>query len=175
MTLMVAVDHRAPDNLVENLLRAAAARSGRTGEAVHLLSVVPRERHAGFDPDVSLRDRVDPFSGGLLPLEPPKRTRERYAMTPELRDRQRTALRALANRHLTGVRHQEYVETGNDVAGSIVAAARRLQADSIMVGSPTHGLLHRALHGSVTADLIERAPVPVVVVGRGLISTAARS
>ena len=46
----------------------------------------------------------------------------------------------------------------------ILQEAQKLEADLIVVGSHGHGMLHRALLGSVSAGLIRHADVPVLIV-----------
>ncbi len=53
--------------------------------------------------------------------------------------------------------------TDKDPVASINEAATRHGAELIVVGSDRHSRLHRAL-GTVTTELLQQAPVPVVVV-----------
>ncbi len=46
----------------------------------------------------------------------------------------------------------------------ILEEARKLEADLIVVGSHGHGMLHRALLGSVSSGLLRHATVPVLIV-----------
>jgi nucleotide-binding universal stress UspA family protein len=49
-------------------------------------------------------------------------------------------------------------------AQALLDIARREDADAIVVGKPAHGFLSEHLLGSVAADLVHHASVPVVVV-----------
>lgn len=64
-------------------------------------------------------------------------------------------------KHLIGVRHQVMVVTG-DAAPEIVAAARAMNADLIVMG--THGRhgIARAVLGSVAERVTREAPCPVL-------------
>lgn len=55
----------------------------------------------------------------------------------------------------------EVVDT--DPVTAVCDAATRHRADAIVLGSERHSRLHTAL-GTVTVELLERSPVPVVVV-----------
>jgi nucleotide-binding universal stress UspA family protein len=54
--------------------------------------------------------------------------------------------------------------TGNTVSAMIAAEARAWGADLIVVGSRGYGPIRRALHGSVDADVVRIAKVPVLPV-----------
>jgi nucleotide-binding universal stress UspA family protein len=58
--------------------------------------------------------------------------------------------------------------TGSIVQGdpvkTILSEAKRLDAELIVVGSHGHGLLFDALVGSVSAGLLRRSPLPVLIV-----------
>jgi nucleotide-binding universal stress UspA family protein len=49
-------------------------------------------------------------------------------------------------------------------ATAIVDQARRMQADLVVVGSRGHGTIESMLLGSVSAEVVDRAPAPVLVV-----------
>jgi nucleotide-binding universal stress UspA family protein len=55
------------------------------------------------------------------------------------------------------------VELRGRAATEIVAEAGRWQADMIVIGSRGHGLIERMLLGSVSAEVVDRAPCPVLV------------
>lgn len=52
-------------------------------------------------------------------------------------------------------------------ADKIVAEAEKLNADSIIMGSHGHGLLHHLLVGSVTEGVLRKARCPVTIVPVG--------
>ena len=53
-------------------------------------------------------------------------------------------------------------------ADGILSEARRFRADAIVVGWRGHGAFRRLLIGSVSRDVVERAPGPVLVVRRAV-------
>jgi nucleotide-binding universal stress UspA family protein len=46
----------------------------------------------------------------------------------------------------------------------VLSEAKRLHAELIVVGSHGHGLLYDALLGSVSADILRKSSLPVLVV-----------
>ncbi len=54
-----------------------------------------------------------------------------------------------------------------DPVSALIGAAKRHQADAIVVGSGSHSRLRRML-GVVTDELLERSPVPVIAVPAGV-------
>ena len=64
------------------------------------------------------------------------------------------------------------VRSGQDVAGAIVAAARDLGADLIVLGADARGGLARAIAGSVADAVTRRSPVPVTLVGLRTVEVA---
>lgn len=63
-----------------------------------------------------------------------------------------------------GVPHELHIETGDKV-DCIARAAQRLRCDRIVIGTARKGGLLRRLEPSITLALIERAAVPVEVIG----------
>lgn len=72
----------------------------------------------------------------------------------------REARELLAER---GIRSRA-VEGYGDVAATIAGEAADERADVIVVGSSGKGLVERLVHGSVSSDLVHRAPCDVLVV-----------
>jgi nucleotide-binding universal stress UspA family protein len=67
-----------------------------------------------------------------------------------------------------GLNVQEIVLRGRP-ATAIVDQARRMHADLVVVGSRGHGAIASMLLGSVSAEVVDHAPAPVLVArGRGL-------
>jgi nucleotide-binding universal stress UspA family protein len=58
----------------------------------------------------------------------------------------------------------EQIVEREDAATAIVDHAAEIEADVLVIGSHGHGVLHRALLGSVTAQVVQHAPCPVLVV-----------
>jgi len=74
--------------------------------------------------------------------------------------------------HADGVHAHATVRSGQDVAGAIVAAARDLGADLIVLGADARGGLARAIAGSVADAVTRRSPVPVTLVGLRTVEVA---
>ncbi|MEK9777336.1 MAG: universal stress protein, partial [Quisquiliibacterium sp.] len=90
------------------------------------------------------------------------------------RDRAEQALlpgRNLLQRH--SVPHSAHISTG-DRAQSIVAEAKRLHCEQIVIGTARHKSLTRMLEDSVTAKILELTQVPVEIVTTGEISPLER-
>jgi nucleotide-binding universal stress UspA family protein len=67
-----------------------------------------------------------------------------------------------------GVNAKALIAQGDPVK-AILSEAKRLDAELIVVGSHGHGLLFDALVGSVSAGLLRKSPLPVLIVPiRGL-------
>lgn len=87
----------------------------------------------------------------------------RKHVAEELREEHR-ALEALAEFvSRSNVRAHPLMVRG-PTAKTIVEQARRFGADLVVVGSRTHGALHRLLMGSVAEGVLHESPVPVLVV-----------
>lgn len=85
----------------------------------------------------------------------------------EVRDQAlRTAAAAAAQLEQPG-RTIEATVLGGRAATAIVAHARAMGADLIVVGSRGHGTIESMLLGSVSAEVIDHSPVPVVVARGG--------
>jgi nucleotide-binding universal stress UspA family protein len=72
---------------------------------------------------------------------------------------EREAIAPLAH---AGVKAELHFEIG-DPAHSLAVAARRYDADMIVVGGPRHGALHDTFAGSTVTKLEHCADVPVLV------------
>lgn len=66
-----------------------------------------------------------------------------------------------------GIRTEVHVLEGQGVGGEILAAAERLGAEAVVVGSRGRGGISRALLGSVTEAILRDADRPVLVVKAG--------
>ena len=62
------------------------------------------------------------------------------------------------------VKHVEAVGVTGDPAAAIITAAREHHADVIVVGSHDSSWFHRLFLGSVRADVVRQADIPVLVV-----------
>jgi nucleotide-binding universal stress UspA family protein len=86
----------------------------------------------------------------------------------ERRSREARALAHLealaAPLHASGVHAHGTVVAGRDVAGEIVAAARELGVDLIVLGADVRGGLARTIAGSVADAVTRLSPVPVTLV-----------
>lgn len=86
-----------------------------------------------------------------------RRLSEQLAHAREIVDR------AVAEAEQRGVSADSEIVEG-DPAEAIVDVARYRAADLVVVGSRGHGALASALLGSVSRAVVERSPVPVMVV-----------
>jgi nucleotide-binding universal stress UspA family protein len=75
---------------------------------------------------------------------------------------QKTVLEAREKLTRSGVNVEEIVLRGRP-ATAIVDQARRMQADLVVVGSRGHGTIESMLLGSVSAEVVDHAPAPVLV------------
>lgn len=62
-----------------------------------------------------------------------------------------------------GIKTSAVMATGSPAA-AVLNEAKRLHAELIVVGSHGHGLLYDALLGSVSAGILRKSPIPVLVV-----------
>jgi nucleotide-binding universal stress UspA family protein len=98
--------------------------------------------------------------GGPWPMVAVVRTDELEAEIRAEAERDVDAARERLTR--TGVRVGGTVLHGRP-ASAIVDEARRMRADLIVVGSRGHGTIESMLLGSVSAEVVDHAPVPVLV------------
>jgi len=140
MKVLAAIDlSRASSYIIEAVHRVATA----TDAEVHLLHVVTPL------PSISspeLQEVAEPGDLSGIYLD------------------ERDQLDELVNQ-LTGagVKASAVMATGSP-ATAVLSEAKRLHADLIVVGSHGHGLLYDALLGSVSADILRKSPLPVLVV-----------
>jgi universal stress protein E len=91
----------------------------------------------------------------------------RIGLAPEVDEAIREAaherVRAAADRLASGDRRTEPVVLHGRVASALVDEATRLEVDLLVTGSHGHGPLGTFLLGSVSAELVEQAPCPVLV------------
>jgi nucleotide-binding universal stress UspA family protein len=102
---------------------------------------------------------VDPFDPREMPREEARALKEslRHSLEKELR----RILRETFGDAEPAVRVE--VVTG-DPADAIIAVARELDADLIVLGSTGKGAVERFLSGSVTQAVLQRSPLPTLVV-----------
>lgn len=125
---------------------------------------------------LAVRHTVDAFRRGdvalvhLLNVQPPFSAYVSRHVSQELRAdfRRERAGEALAEaRRLlgaAGVPHRVHAEVG-DKACCIADAARRLHCDRIVIGTARKSALVRAVGNSLVNRLLERASVPIEVIG----------
>ncbi len=68
---------------------------------------------------------------------------------------------------LWGIHTRLHVLDSISAAAAIVQAAERLGADAVCVGSHGHGGVAKALLGSIADEVVQRSPLPVLVVRAG--------
>jgi nucleotide-binding universal stress UspA family protein len=66
-----------------------------------------------------------------------------------------------------GIAVQTHLEHADSFTQGLLAAAARLQANLIVVGAATHGLLGRFAIGSVAGGLLHSSPIPVALAPEG--------
>jgi nucleotide-binding universal stress UspA family protein len=131
-----------------NAAAAVAYALARSGSTVHLFHVV--------EPSVLL----SPFDGTVVVM--PTSVEERVEV--ERRANARLDALAPADAPREGIRTAAVVSHEVDVAEEVLAEAKRVDADVIVMG--THGRtgIGRLLMGSVAATVMRRSNVPVVLV-----------
>jgi nucleotide-binding universal stress UspA family protein len=140
MKLLAAVDFsKASGYIIEAVHRVAMATEGE----VHLLHVInPLPSIAGpeFHPVMEHQELSERF------LEEQKQLDD---LVGQLRE---------VDVNVTGSMVQ------GDPVRTVVREAKRLDAELIVVGSHGHGLFFDALVGSISAGILRKSPVPVLVV-----------
>ncbi len=82
------------------------------------------------------------------------------------REQARKSLKQVAEQHLADRNVECVVRQGSDHQ-QIIALAKEVDADLIVMGMHGHGFLVHALAGSTTERVLHNAPCPVLVVGQG--------
>lgn len=72
------------------------------------------------------------------------------------------AINHLRHHGITAVLHRAIVRD-NDIAATLIAEARRLKSDLIVMGGYGHSRLREWLLGGVTYELLHKSPVPLLV------------
>lgn len=136
--LLVPVDFSEPS---ERCAALAGTVAGHLGGEVHLLHVL---------------EEID-LPGIYGALDNPLNE-----VRPDLEERVRDELRALARKHAADVRTEVHFAEG-DAAGTIVSWAEEQTADLIVIGSQGRSGLERFLLGSVSEKVVRRAACPVLI------------
>ncbi len=142
--ILVPVDFSA---ISKEVVASAARMAGRLGWSMTLLHVAPREPDV-FGVQLVRREVKEPI---------PEDVAEAYQ-----------ALQALAAeaRAVEGVQCDILMVRGTPVA-TILAEARRLEVELIIVGAHDRKSLFKKLLGSVSAGVLERSPCPMLVIPAG--------
>jgi nucleotide-binding universal stress UspA family protein len=150
MRILLAIDGSEPSMAA---VATVAALAIPTGSTVECLTVMPDERevYAGTWPAVLIATDPDVRAGAL----------------DEIRERLESVAGTLEQEGLT-IRTR--VVRGRP-ASTIVNEATRMDADLIVLGALGHGAVERLVIGSVSAEVVDHAPCPVLVCRQ---STAAR-
>lgn len=140
MKVLAAIDlSRASGYIIEAVNRVATA----TRAEVHLLHVViPLPSIAGPE-----------FQPVMEPM----------AVSADYLDERDQLNDLVSQLTRVGVNARALLATGSP-ATAVLNEAKRLHAELIVVGSHGHGLLYDALLGSVSADILRKSPIPVLVV-----------
>lgn len=136
--LLVAVDSSEPSGAGLTLAADIAERTGAHVTVVHV------------------RQRPNPstLSMGLG-------AEEMEHALDEVRDQVYERAKAALNER--GVNWRFVTREGTNPGAEVVAAARELGADFIVLGSRTHSALHNLVIGSTSEYLVAHSPVPVLV------------
>jgi len=140
MKVLAAIDlSRASSYIIEAVHRVATAADAE----VHLLHVVtPLPSISGPE-----------FQPVMEPM----------AVTTDYLDERDQLNELVSQLTSTGVNARALMATGSPVT-AVLNEAKRLNAELIVVGSHGHGLLYDALLGSVSAGILRKSPIPVLVV-----------
>ena len=142
MRVLVAIDGSAPSATAIDLVAGVAWRPG-----TELIVAEAVESGAGL------------FGGSWPALA----LVEAKSLEADIRaEAERTVQEALGRLARPGLNVDAVVLRGRP-AGAIIDRARAMQADLIIVGSRGHGRIESMLLGSVSAELIDHAPIPVLV------------
>jgi len=140
MKVLAAIDlSRASSYVIETVYRVATA----TDAEVHLVHVVtPLPSISGPE-----------FQPVMTPM----------ALTEDYLDERDQLNKLVSQLTDAGVNARALIATGSPV-NAVLSEARRLDAELLVVGSHGHGLLYDALLGSVSAGILRKSPIPVLVV-----------
>lgn len=140
MKILIALDLSPATETIVSQTRKLFSEKG---EHVILLHVAdPEPEFIGYDPGPqTVRDQVA------------DRFREDHARIQEIAD----------NLQASGVEAEALLVQG-PYADSILSAARKLEADVIVMGSHGHGAMHHLLMGSTSEQVLKKAPRPVLIV-----------
>ncbi len=136
-SIIVPVDGSEPSNAAIDLAVALSKACGASVTLCHVLAI-PRPAHdaGGFAREQMMEEEVK-IGHAILDA---------------------CAQRAAA----AGVSVEKVLQTGSPVDG-ILDEARDRRCDAIVMGSRGRGSVARAILGSVTCDVINRAAIPVIV------------
>ncbi len=171
MRILVAID-RGP---VSEEVAAAVAHLTTAVDEIHLLTVVhPKEvsetvpRTGGQARSVPIR--VPTGTGGLINAEMSVTIPAEDGSQAVLRVKtdQAAYLRELASRLLPGVESHAHVEVDEHPANAILKSIAELEAHGVALGTRDRGTVKRALLGSVAEEVMQKAPVPVLIVREGV-------
>ncbi len=143
--IVCGVDHSEPSLRAAGLARELACKCGLELTLLHVVRL-PEGRQDGIAE--YLRHERSPEPANVVVLEA---AQDELAC---LRDR-------LASKGGAAI---DCIVRGGEPAADIVASARELGADLIVIGHRGQGRLAQALLGSVARRVIETAPCPVLVV-----------
>lgn len=155
MKALLAIDGSAESNLAA---AAAASLAWPEGSEVDILSVIPAD---------------DQLFGGPWPAAA-------YVQSAEFRDRLTSELGQQLKVAADAIRRDGLSVTtrllGGRPASEIVRLAELDDADLVILGARGHGAIEQMVLGSVSAEVVDRAPCPVLVVrahmsGRILVGT----
>jgi nucleotide-binding universal stress UspA family protein len=142
MLVIVATDGSGPAALGVQLVARASWPDGTTIRVVHAVDTTPTAI-------------IGPFGAAAITRPELIEADAREAATAALEAARAELERAQLRVECSSLRGRP--------ALAIVEAARELEADLIVVGSRGHGTIDRMLLGSVSAEIVDHATVPVLV------------
>ncbi len=153
--LLAAIDFStSTDGVIEESCRLAKALDAK----LWVLHVASDEAHAVTYETSSYSDLIPDISNMPADVQ-----LARDLSAEELKREHRELLGLSSKLKSEGVTSQAILVKGN-AAKEIVSKANDIDADIILLGSHGHGLLHKALLGSVSESIIRHAPCKIMII-----------
>jgi nucleotide-binding universal stress UspA family protein len=173
MRVVAAID---PTPIGEHVLEVIGPWAAANGVEVDVLSVLDKDAVQGvFKGGASFEMTPSGAgAGSFLPVEQhyPAVVESHGQAVERAHHEMVERLRSAVAKHLPGVQASVHVEYADDIPRVICEYAVRQRAAAIMMGTRARPIMHAALFGSVSEDVIHRSPVPVLVVRRDMAAPA---
>lgn len=154
-TLLAAVDFSSATNLV---IEQASRFAEKLEARLWILHVATDEAQPAVYDSLQYSD----YSSDLLSM--PGDVQLARDLSAEELKREHTELLAISSRLRSSGIDAHAILLKGDVPRLIVEKASQLEAEIIILGSHGHGMLHKALVGSVSESVIRHAPCSVLIV-----------